>query len=100
MVKHSSAAFAMLCTAFVVPCSGVAFAMPVLMGPHSEHLSASAVAALVLVFGGITLFRFGQKVVTAVMAKVLKIQVAPASPPPAGICGLVWFRTSTPMHNQ
>lgn len=57
LVKYSSAAFAVLCSAFVVPASAAAFASPLLMGSKTEHLGPGAAAALALGCLGIALFR-------------------------------------------
>lgn len=60
MVKHSSAAFAVLCMAFVVPGSAVVFTLPLVMGSHAEQLSDTAPLALALVFFGIMGFKLGE----------------------------------------
>jgi len=56
-VKVSSAAFTVLCLALVVPLSAVAFALPAVMGPHSEHIGLDQMAALLLVVVGIAMYR-------------------------------------------
>merc|ERR1719215_1585448 len=57
MVKYSSATFAMLCTALVVPTCAVAFSLPMVMGSKVEQLSGATPWAVLLVFIGILGFR-------------------------------------------
>jgi len=61
MVKHSSAAFTVLCMAFVVPCSAAIFTLPIVMGTNAEHLSGTAPVALALVFVGIVCHKLGER---------------------------------------
>mmetsp|Transcript_99820 Transcript_99820/g.310936 ORF Transcript_99820/g.310936 Transcript_99820/m.310936 type:complete len:427 (-) Transcript_99820:313-1593(-) len=57
MVKLSSAAFTVLCLALVMPASALAFSTQMVMGPHVERLGLGSVAALVLVFVGISMYQ-------------------------------------------
>lgn len=60
VVKHFSAAYAVLCMALVLPASALAFTLPALMGHHAEQLGGTAPAALGTVFLGVLLYRAGE----------------------------------------
>lgn len=59
MVKYSSATFTILCMVTVVPVSSLVFALPQIMGSRAELLPAATPYAIILVFVGIVVFRFG-----------------------------------------
>eukprot|EP00928_Gymnodinium_smaydae_P041311 TRINITY_DN27975_c0_g1_i1.p1 TRINITY_DN27975_c0_g1~~TRINITY_DN27975_c0_g1_i1.p1 ORF type:complete len:440 (-),score=86.64 TRINITY_DN27975_c0_g1_i1:130-1407(-) len=65
MVKYSSAAFCVLCMAFVVPTSAVAFTVPAIAGAYVERLGSTTPLALLLVFVGVVLYRLGTDAVLA-----------------------------------
>merc|ERR1712066_910426 len=60
VVKHSSAAYTVLCMALVMPTCAFAFTLPLLMGDHVEQLLGTAPLALGLVFLGVMLYRVGE----------------------------------------
>merc|ERR1740117_992370 len=87
MVKHTSAAFAVLCMAFVVPGSALVFMMPLLMGPNAEDLSGTAPIALALVFFGIVGFKLGNRSPVASPASGRECSESVLSVPPLGSVG-------------
>lgn len=65
MVKYSSATFTILCMVTVVPVSSLVFALPEIMGSRAELLPGATPYAIILVFVGIVVFRFGNAAVPA-----------------------------------
>eukprot|EP00927_Polykrikos_kofoidii_P027442 TRINITY_DN24137_c0_g1_i1.p2 TRINITY_DN24137_c0_g1~~TRINITY_DN24137_c0_g1_i1.p2 ORF type:complete len:396 (+),score=34.96 TRINITY_DN24137_c0_g1_i1:54-1241(+) len=95
LVKHSSAAFAVICNAVVVPASAIAFAMPFLMGSHAESLGICAVVAVTFGCFGIVIFRFEHanveivdKVMTPVSLPLLVERVSVPESQPLCVTGV------------